>query len=99
MGCLLGICVVSRNASGARTCAPSEVLENRLCASFPCAKSWAAFGHAGGSKGEGGCTVDVGYGAYLGERGWLEEYKPVFSEASLGRPLTQRALRNFPLGT
>jgi hypothetical protein len=70
MGCLLGICVVSRNASGARTCAPSGVLENRLCPSFPCAKSWAAFGHAGGSKGEGGCTVDVGYGAYLGERDW-----------------------------
>ena len=67
MGCLLGICVVSRNASGARTCAPSGVLENRLCPSFPCA---AAFGHAGGSKGEGGCTVDVGYGAYLGERDW-----------------------------
>ena len=70
MGCLLGICVVSRNASGARTCAPSGLLEKRLCPSFPRAKSWAAFGHAGGSKGEGGCTVDVGYGAYLGERDW-----------------------------
>lgn len=26
MGCLLGICVFSRNASGARTCAPSGLL-------------------------------------------------------------------------
>ena len=63
------MCVVSRNASGARTFAPSGVLEKRLRASFPCANSCTAFGHAGGSKGEGGCTVEVGYGAYFGERG------------------------------
>jgi hypothetical protein len=68
IGCLLGICVVSRKASGARTCAPSGVLEKRLCPSFPCAKSGTAFGHAGGSKGDGGCTVEVGYGEYFGER-------------------------------
>ena len=60
MGCLLGICVVSRNASGARTFEPSGVLVKRLCASFPCAKSCTAFGHAGGSNGEGGWTAEVG---------------------------------------
>ena len=69
IGCLLGMCVVSRNASGARTFEPSEVLLKRLCPSFPCANSCTAFGHAGGSKGEGGWTADVGYGAYFGERG------------------------------
>jgi hypothetical protein len=43
--------------------------------------------------------VEVGYGAYFGERDWGEEYGPTFSDVSFGRPLTQRALRNFPGGT